>query len=60
MFFREYCEIFKNTYFEKHLQTAPHWLMDFVQIKLVLGNDVIFCGNDSMIKFNDNVTVTKV
>ena len=34
--------------------------MDFVQIKLVLGNDVIFYGNDSMIKCNDNVTVTKV
>ena len=23
MFYSEYCEIFKNTYFEEHLRTAP-------------------------------------
>ena len=26
VFFREYCQIFKNTYFEKHVRTAASFI----------------------------------
>ena len=35
MFFQEYCEIFKNTYFEKHLQKAAS-KTDLVNTKLFI------------------------
>ena len=39
MLFREYCEIFKNTYFEKHLRTAAsetHLINNKLFIKILL------------------------
>ena len=40
MFSREYCEIFKNTYFEKHLRTAapdPRTLGGLAERSNILG-----------------------
>ena len=40
MFSREYCEIFKNTYFEKHLRTAapdPRTLEGLAERSNILG-----------------------
>ena len=49
MFSREYCKIFKDTYFEKHLRTAASETQ-LVNTKLVI--KILFCKNIEALSFS--------